>query len=345
MQLRFLQIFLPEDADADVDNLLEGRDVLSTWRDGGAEARQVVNLIVPAEAAEPIMDRFEQEFAQADGFRMVLFPVEAVVPRPELATEERSGDEESKEREKKTSEGTGRVSREELYADITESLGVNRVFVAMTVLSAIVAAAGLLRDDVVVIIGAMVIAPLLAPNVAMSLSTTLGDVDLLRHSLFTNVIGVTSALVVSIGIGLIFTIDPEIPAIASRTSIGASDLALALAAGSAGTFAYTRGLSGAVIGVMVAVALVPPLVVFGMLLGAGYLLPASGALLLVAANVVCINLAGVATFLAQGVRPRTWWEEKRAKKASRIAMLTWLLLLIALVIIVYVTQVSASAAS
>ncbi|MCL7455381.1 MAG: hypothetical protein M8467_20285, partial [Anaerolineae bacterium] len=69
---------------------------------------------------------------------------------------------------------------------------------------------------------------------------------------------------------------------------------------------------------------------------------AGGALLLFAANVVCINLAGVATFLAQGVRPRTWWEEERARRASRTAIITWCVLLVALLVMVYITQTSGS---
>jgi uncharacterized hydrophobic protein (TIGR00341 family) len=284
------------------------------------------------------MDRFEQAFGEADGFRMVLFPVEAVLPRP--AAEgglPDTSDEPVDEASEKIREA-GRISREELYGDIMETLGINRVFVAMTILSSVVAAVGLLRNDVAVIIGAMVIAPLLGPNVAMSLAAALGDLNLLRKALLTNVIGFSLALMVAVLIGIAFTIDPEVQAIASRTDFQIGDMALALAAGSAGTFAFTRGYSNAVIGVMMAVALMPPLVTFGMLLGDGHLLLAMGALPLLLANVVCINLAGVLTFLAQGVRPRTWWEEERSRRSSLIAMAIWFGLLLILGFILYTTQ-------
>ena len=320
MALRFPQIFIPEDTNSNIDEFLEGREILGTWRDASVKDRLVIHLLVPAEETEPIMDRFEQAYANADGFRVVLFPVEAVLPRPDVANDKSTAGRSPEDQAKGTIKESGRVSREELYSDITETSGINRVFIAMTILSSIVAAVGLLRNDVAVIIGAMVIAPLLGPNVAMSLATTLGDLKLLRHALFTNVVGVTLALIVSLIVGITLSIDPTVPAIASRTQFNIADLALALAAGSAGTFAFTRGLAGAVIGVMVAVALMPPLVVFGMLLGAGHFLPALGALLLVAANVVGINLAGVATFLAQGVRPRTWWEEDRARSRAALQL-------------------------
>ena len=151
------------------------------------------------------------------------------------------------------------------------------------------------------------------------------------RALRSNVLGLVLALLLAIGFGLIFEVDPTVDAIASRTDFGPLDLGLAFAAGSAGTFAFTSGLAGAVIGVMVAVALVPPLVAAGMLLGAGHYAAASGAFLLTLANMASINLAGVATFLLQGVAPRTWWEEKKAKKMTRRAVVAWIILIALLV--------------
>jgi len=123
-----------------------------------------------------------------------------------------------------------------------------------------------------------------------------------------------------------------VPAIASRTEVGYVNVILALASGVAGTLAFTSGFSGAVIGVMVAVALVPPTVTAGLLVGAGHFRLGLGAAHLAAVNVICVNLAGVATFLAQGVRPRRWWEADRAKRASRRAIAVWAVLLLALVL-------------
>ncbi|MCB9898641.1 MAG: DUF389 domain-containing protein, partial [Planctomycetes bacterium] len=106
-----------------------------------------------------------------------------------------------------------------------------------------------------------------------------------------------------------------------------SDIALALAAGAAGSLAFTSGVSGVVVGVMVAVALLPPLVVAGLLAGSGHWTLAARALVLLLTNVTCVNLAAVATFILRKVRPRTWWEGERAKKATRIAVTTWIVML------------------
>ncbi|TWU09264.1 hypothetical protein CA54_45040 [Symmachiella macrocystis] len=333
MALRLMQIFLPDDADQEFDELLEGREVIGRWRDEDAQ-QIVLHLLVPAEETEPIMDRFEERYADLEGFHVILSPVEAVLPRPEAVNGDEDEEEESLNGESEATLGEKqRISREELYTNVVEDLGVTSVFLAMTFLSAIVAAVGLIRDDVAVIIGAMVIAPLLTPNVALSLATTLGDWKLMRRAFVANVSGVVVAFVVAVIIGLIFGVDPDNKAIAARTNVNLGDILLALAAGAAGTLAFTRGLSGAVIGVMVAVALMPPLVACGMLIGSGQYRLASGAMLLTVANVISVNLAGVGTFLIQGVRPRSWWEAKRAKTATRRAIAVWIVLLIALALL------------
>ena len=151
-------------------------------------------------------------------------------------------------------------SREELKEDIKNAARCSRVHLAMAVLSTIVAIVGLRHNNVTVIIGAMVIAPYLGPNVPLALATTLG------------------------------------------------------------ALAFTTGASATLIGLMVAVAFLPPLVTFGLLLGGGQPVLAMGALSLFLVNLICVNLAGVTTFLVQGIHPATWWEKDRAAKATRVAI-------------------------
>lgn len=331
MALRLMQIFVSETSDEELDSLMEDLDLIGRWQDQTVDGRMVLNAVVEAEQTEPVMDRLEEAFGDDGDVRVVLYAIEAVLPRPD-PEKEPSSTETGQQRHGKNG-NSARVCREELYEDVSETLGFDRVFAAMAFLSAVVAAVGLLRDDVAVIIGAMVIAPLLGPNVALALATTLGDAKLLRRALVTNVCGLAIVLLTSVAIGAVFTATPHAKSIADRTQVNWVDLILALSAGGAGTFAFTRGLSGAVIGVMVAVALVPPLVAAGMLLGGGYWYSSLGAAWLTATNLICINLAGVGTFLVQGVRPRTWYEEKLAKRHVIAAIVIWGVLLAALIAI------------
>jgi uncharacterized hydrophobic protein (TIGR00341 family) len=336
MPLRLIQVTAP--ADADLGELIDSHDLVALWDDAREGGLRVVHLAVAAKKTEAIMDELESRLGGRDGFRLVLLEIEAMLPRPEEEPEEESG----KSGDGEAGEGSGaapeekssdRISREELHADVTDGLDLSRIFLAMTALSGIVAAVGLLRDDLAVVIGAMVIAPLLRPNVALALAATLGDAALAWRALKTNATGVLLAVGLAWLMGLLLPVDPSIPTLAARSSLDLGSLALALAAGAAGTLAFTQGLSGAVIGVMVAVALLPPAVAFGLLAGAGYAKAAFGAFLLTAGNVICINLAGIGTFLLQGIRPRHWWEAKRARRATLLAATVWLLLLAALVVV------------
>jgi uncharacterized hydrophobic protein (TIGR00341 family) len=255
---------------------------------------------------------------------VVILPVEATLPRAEPEPADTP--------KQPASAGPlpERISREELYEDIKGAARCSRVYLAMVALSTIVAAVGLYYDSVAIIIGAMVIAPLLGPNVAVALGTTLGDLTLLRRALLTALAGMATATVLSVLIGVPLHLNPASPEVATRTGVGLGDIAVALASGCAGTLAFTTGVSTTLIGVMVAVALLPPLVTFGLLLGGGSSAAAMGALSLFLMNLICVNLAGVTTFLVQGIRPATWWEKNRAAKASRIAVGLWVALLAAL---------------
>ncbi len=195
----------------------------------------------------------------------------------------------------------------------------------------------MLRDSTAVVIGAMVIAPLLGPNVALALSTTLGDSSLFKKSLKTNISGILVAFIIAVVMGIFMNVDTTLYEIGSRTEVHLSDIALALASGAAGVLAYTIGMSTAVIGVMVAVALLPPLVNAGLLIGDMQFSAAYYALLLLTTNIICVNLAAVTTFTLQGVSPRTWYKAKKAKKINKIAFTLWAVLLLILTLLIYIT--------
>ena len=338
MALRLIELILPEDQSKYVQELLKDHQALGIWHERLLENKILVRVLLPAEKTEKVMDIFEQHFSILDGFRIMLFPVEASIPRPEPQEETPPPSETTSKPEQIAELKADRISREELYADIADSAKITKVFIIMVALSSIVAAIGLLRSNVAVIIGAMVIAPLIGPNVALSLAATLGDISLTRNALKTSIAGILVALLLSVAIGFIFQINPTSPEIASRTVVGIGDIVLALSAGSAGALAFTTGISTVLIGVIIAVALLPPLVACGMLFGAGYWDSAFNAMILLIVNVICINLAGVLTFLLQGIKPVIWWEENIARKATRRAISIWVSLLILLVIVIVLSQ-------
>lgn len=323
--VRLVEIVLPNSASVRVAPLLAGQNTLGSWSERLDQDTELVRVLLPAAQIDFVLDLLENEFSAETGFRVMLFAVEATLPRPQKppSPEEQ---ENGKPQPAMVPIFGGRISREELYTELSNRAEASRVYILTVVLSTLVAIVGLLRDDTAAIIAAMVIAPLLGPSVALSLATTLADSVLAVRALRTCAVGMALAVAISFVGGLLLPIDPAAPAILARTRVGLGEVVLALAAGTAGGLAFTTAAPAALVGVMVAVALLPPLVTFGLLLGAGQPLAAAGALSLVLANFICVNLAGVVTFVAQDVRPRTWWESTRARKATRIALLVWLLL-------------------
>jgi len=339
MALRMMEIYLSGGGGERIMELLEDVPMLGVWERTTSDDHTMVRILLQVEKTEAVLDELEKRFGASEGFRVVLLPVEATLPRPE-EPEKPPEDEQPPEKEKPKIRGS-RVSREELYSNLSDTANVSWVYMTFAALSTIVAAIGLLQNNVAVIIGAMVIAPLLRPNVALALATTLGDVNLARRAVKSNLTGFVIALGISILVGFLANVDPTVPEILHRTDVGLGDILLALASGSAGALAFTTGVATSLIGVMVAVALLPPLVTTGLMLGSANFELALGSFMLLGVNLICVNLSGVLTFLLQQVRPNTWWEADKARRATRMAIAIWtvLLLLLALAIVISRGQV------
>lgn len=197
-------------------------------------------------------------------------------------------------------------------------------------LAGAIAALGLTLDSAAVIIGAMLIAPLLAPVVGLALALSVGDARLAVQAALL-VLGSTIAVVaVAALITLLLPFHTVTPEITARTRPTTLDLIIAGCSGLAGAVvSVSRGrrLAAAVPGVAVAVALVPPLAVAGFGIGTGWNAQViRGSLLLYSANLAGIVMSGMLVFLAVGMnRPhmrhvaRDWHEA--AKPAGAAALL------------------------
>ena len=301
------------------------------WDHTASEGLYHGTILLPVEETEGFLDACEDRFGNLEGFRLILLPVDASLPAVEKETEK------PPEPEAKTVGIFRRISRQELYEKVLQGSELTPLYLLLAVLSAVVAAIGLLRGDVAIIIGAMVIAPFLGPNVALALATTLADTKLATRAALANAVGILIVMAISVAIGGVFGASPTLPQVASRTQVGLGDIILAVAVGTAGVLSMTAGVAAVLVGVMIAVALLPPMVAFGMLLGAGHTAAALGALSLLLVYVIGINLAGVTTFLVQGIRPATWWEAQKARRATWTAITLWAAFLVAFAIVIYLS--------
>lgn len=330
MPYRLVEIIVAPDKREAVQDLLEEEETLGVWTTQSSENRVRVRALLRTQHTEHVFDRIHEQWPDQDSYRVMLLPVSAILPH-----EEREAEEEQSAKDKE--EGQRGISQDELYHDVREGAQLSLVYVASAVLSSIVASIGIMRGDVTVLIAAIIIAPLVWPSVAFAVAVTLGDLSLVRESLKTYVTGILSVWLVAILLGLFMSFDPQAPLIQARVDVNVGDIALALSAGSAGALTLTSNAPTRLIGIVVAVALLPPLVASGLLLGMGVWDPALRASLLFLANAASLILAAIVTFVLQGIHPRTWRDTEQAKQATRITVGLIGSLLIILLVIVFVS--------
>ncbi len=329
MAVRLIEAFMPADRLELARSSVSSLDTISIWWEKLSDEQAQLHILAESERSEEITDKLRSALADSgEELRIVSLPVEASIPAP--------GETQDKEKNpaRIAHKKTHRVSREELYADVQEMMRTSWPNTIMTILSAVVCAVGLARGNIAVIIGAMVIAPLLGPNVGLALAVTLGDFGFILRSLRENILRIGTAFAFAVGVGLIFQIDAGVPEIVSRTFINSTDIVIALAAGAAGALALSTGAPATLIGVMVAAALMPPLVVTGMLVALGDYSSALGALQLLAVNLISINLSGVLTFIMMGIRPGSEGNLNKARMLTTGAVIIWLVILTALTVLI-----------
>ena len=322
--MKIIEVIVKAGHEDTLRSIAEQLEVVDIWCGSiSEEGRVAVNMIVKPEKRQLLLDALQSAIGSTEGARINVLPLEVTLPRPV---------EKEDEDDRRSVSG----SREELYNEIEKGAKLDGNYLLMVFLSTVVATIGLVENNVAVIIGAMVIAPLLGPNIALAFSTSLGDTRLMWSALKTSVAGLGLALILSCVAGMLLHIEPLGSEILARTDVGISGVLLALASGAAAVLSLTTGVSSALVGVMVAVALLPPTATLGMMLGIGQYDYALGAALLLAVNVVCVNLSAKLVFLYRGVKPRTWLEKQKARQSTPVYIFVWGFLLMILLGAMYV---------
>ncbi len=208
----------------------------------------------------------------------------------------------------------GPLRREEvaatLYLEAPERPAKQLAWWVMLVLSVAIATFAVLQDSTAVVIGAMLVAPLMTPILGLSAALVNGWRRRSGRSLLQVALGVAASVVIAYALSSWLPVVGSFATntqITSRVSPTFLDMLIAVAAGAAGAFATVdRRVSQSIAGVAIAVALVPPLSVVGVSLGAGRFADAAGAGLLFATNFVAIVLSSAVVFLLSGfVGPAT----------------------------------------
>ncbi|NBD15843.1 MAG: TIGR00341 family protein [Cyanobacteria bacterium] len=174
-------------------------------------------------------------------------------------------------------------------------------FCLMVVVSSAIGTLGLLANSIAAVIGAMIISPLMQPTVGIAYAMVMANRRLLKQATLTAIIGILITVVTAILVAHLIGLRTLNSEILSRTNPNLINLGIAIGAGIAGAFAYTRqSVADALPGTAVAVALVPPLCVVGIGVVSGEMPLIQGASVLFFTNFIGIIFSGGLVFVFQG---------------------------------------------
>ncbi len=317
--MRLVQVLVPRGKRDAVLGALdeEGVDYAVFDETGRTEFSALVTFPVPPSAVEPILEKLRRAGVEEDAFTIVL--------QPETVVSKRIG-------ELKRRYSGFNIAREELRERAAEMAPESSTFFSMTVISTIIAATGLLLDSSAVIIGAMVIAPLMGPAMAASVGTVVDEPKLAERGVQYQITGLLVAIASAALFGYLVRgtvlVPPgldirTVPAITERFTPNFLSLLLALGAGAAGVISLMRGAGSVIVGVMIAVALVPPAATVGLGLAWLDFGVALGASVNVLVNLLSINLTALILLWISGYRPERTRSvgEARSRTLARIAVI------------------------
>lgn len=212
-----------------------------------------------------------------------------------------------------------------IYGQMRGNSRADADFYVMILLSSTIAFFGLLQDSVAVIIGAMLVAPLMSPMIAIAHSIVMGNLPMFRRAALSTLSGMVLAIAAAALMTAFLPYIGLIPAseqIIARTQPNLLDQYIALASGAAAAYALSRkGVAAALPGVAIAAALVPPLCVVGYGLGSYQLEMAWGALLLFLTNLAAIVFASAAVFMLLGFRPTRVERNEHVRRGVAVAVI------------------------
>lgn len=185
---------------------------------------------------------------------------------------------------------TGGVDHDAVLRQIAEDAGWSGRYAFLILVSAAISLLGLLMPSVAVLIGAMLLSPLMMPIIGLGFGIATLDFREIRRAAVALLAGSAIAVLLSIVLVTISPVQTITSEIAGRTQPTLFDLLVALLSAIAGAYALIRGRGGTVVGVAIAIALMPPLAVVGFGIATANWTVFAGSLLLFLTNSVTITL-------------------------------------------------------
>ncbi|MFC4437373.1 MULTISPECIES: TIGR00341 family protein [Natrialbaceae] len=297
--MRLVQVFVPS---GNLETVLEtadatGVDYAVSEETSRGEFESVVSIPVPPAAVEPLLSALRTAGLDPESYTVVTAAETIVSDRTDDLSREFEG---------------ARISREELQSRAEDLAPTASTYFILLVVSTVIATAGLLLDSAATIIGAMVVAPLMGPALAASVGVVVDDEELAARGIVLQTTGLAVTVLTAAAIGWTLRgtvlLPPgfditTVPQIGERITPNLLALFLALGSGVAGVISLIRNVGSVLVGVAIAVALVPPAATAGLGIAWGEPTVVLTAGTLVLVNLLSINLTALILLWASGYRP------------------------------------------
>ncbi|MFB6611316.1 DUF389 domain-containing protein [Agromyces sp. NPDC056379] len=197
---------------------------------------------------------------------------------------------------------------EEVEARTDDEVRLSATFLVFMTVATLIAAVGVVTDQPILIVGAMVVGPDFGPLAAIAVGIVRRRPRVVWRSGATLLIGYTGAIVVTIGFALLqqaIGVFPAAPLAASHPLTqfiwepGPLSYIVGFLAGIAGVLSLTSAKSGALIGVLISVTTIPAAGAIAVGIAAGEWGPAGSAAVQLIVNLVAIVTGGVLTLSVQ----------------------------------------------
>lgn len=199
---------------------------------------------------------------------------------------------------------TNKAERDNLCEEIISSSSLKAGFYLLLVLSTFIVTVGLLKNNLILVIGGMLVAPLLSPILSISLSITIVNLKVFLRSIRIFIISALISLFVSYILGLIakFSLD-QIDLVASFQVLDMTVFLIPVAAGAAASFTWVKkDLNSSLPGVAITATLLPPLTVMGLSLAVGNFFVLESSFSIYMFNVLGIILGSLIVFVMMGFK-------------------------------------------
>ncbi|ADJ15852.1 TIGR00341 family protein [Halalkalicoccus jeotgali] len=329
--MRLVRVLVSEAHREDWLDALDDRGidyVVTSDASNGGEA-VLVEFPLPTPAVEAVMDELREAGLGED--YTVITSAETVTTANFAELEERFADEDDS------------IDRAEIRTRADGMTPDSRTYYGMTLISAIVATAGLLLDSPAIVVGAMVIAPQVGAALTASTGTVLNDREMIARGFRALVAGLVVAILGAAAFGWLVRTTSIVPAtlnvttvtqVTHRISPGMLTVVVGAGAGGAAAFGLATAFPISIVGVMIAAALIPAAAAVGVGIAWGIPSVALGAFVLLIVNAALVTLAAIAVLWWLGYRPADWTDRPLRKRTlpafgPPLVLLTVLLCLLA----------------